>query len=235
MRYAVYFTPVQHDPLQQLAARWLGRNAFNNRETERPAIKGMAAAEIVSWTHDPRRYGFHATMKAPFRLAEGVEESEMLRALMYFTSRLDGVTIPRLKVASIGPFFALVPDTPVPALNQLANDVVVALDRFRAPLTEAEIARRRPEKLTPVQLINLKQWGYPYVFDEFQFHMTLTGPVPEKDHARINDVLNELFSPLLQSPVDVGNLALFVETAQGTPFEVHSLHPLGGINRKAAI
>ncbi|MGH6760152.1 MAG: DUF1045 domain-containing protein [Phyllobacterium sp.] len=235
MRYAVYFTPVQHDPLQRLAARWLGRNAFSNKETERPAINGMTIADIVPWTHDPQRYGFHATMKAPFHLAEGAEESEMLRALMHFTSRIDGVTIPRLKVAALGRFFALVPDAPVPALNQLANDVVVALDRFRAPPTETEIARRKPETMKPVHLRNLEQWGYPYVFEEFRFHMTLTGPVPEKDHARMHDVLNELFSPLLQSPVEIDNLALFVEAEPGSPFEVHSLHPLGGVTRKAAI
>lgn len=235
MRYAVYFTPVLHDPIQRLAARWLGRNAFSNAELERPTITGISKDEIAALTVDPNRYGFHATIKAPFRLAETAELGEMLRALMHFTSGIEPVVIPRLKVAALGPFFALVPEEPVAPLNQLANDVVVALDRFRAPPSEQELARRQPDRLSPSQKRNLEQWGYPHVFEDFRFHMTLTGPVPEPDQPRVFSILTDLFAPVIQTQVQISNLALFVEAEPGVPFEVHSLHPLGGVSRKKAV
>ena len=232
MRYAIYFTPPSSDALLKVAANWLGRNAFSGEPVKLPAIRSLGTEEIASLTEEPRRYGFHATMKAPFRLNDNQTESDLLSALMHFASSVEPVIIPRLKLQALGPFFALVPDEPVTALNQLANDVVVALDRFRAPLNEAELARRRPERLSEAQRHNLERWGYPYVFEEFRFHMTLTGPVAEADRARIERQLEEFFAPLLNDPVEVANLALFVEPEKGAPFEIHSLHPLTGGNTK---
>lgn len=228
MRYAIYFTPPSNDALLKVAANWLGRNAFSGEPVKMPAIRSLATDEISLLTEEPRRYGFHATMKAPFRLDEEHTENDMLSALMHFASSASPVIIPRLKLHAIGPFFALVPEEPVAELNQLANDVVVAFDRFRAPLTEAEIAKRRPERLSDAQRHNIERWGYPYVFEEFRFHMTLTGPVEEKDRARVERTLDEFFTPLLDDAVEVANLALFVEPEKGAPFEIHSLHPLTG-------
>ena len=98
-------------------------------------------------TELPRRYGFHATLKAPFHLVDGVEERELLSALMHFASSMDPVEIPKLQIACLDGFFALVPTEPLDNLNQLANDVVVAFDRFRAPPSEQrdqDVAILRP-------------------------------------------------------------------------------------------
>lgn len=232
MRYAIYYTPPSSDALLKVAANWLGRSAFSGEAVKAPSIRSFAPEEIAKLTQEPRRYGFHATMKAPFHLRDGLTEGDLLSALMHFSSAALPVTIPRLVLKSIGPFFALVPEEPVAELNQLANDVVVAFDRFRAPLSESDIARRRPERLSEAQRHNLERWGYPYVFEEFRFHMTLTGPVEEKDHARIERRLDEFFSPLLDDCVEIANLALFVEPEKGAPFEIHSLHPLTGGEKK---
>lgn len=228
MRYAVYFTPPSGDALLKVAANWLGRSAFSGEAVKTPSIRGLEASEIAELTAEPRRYGFHATMKPPFRLADGVEEAELLSALMHFASSADTLVIPKLELSRIGSFFALTLEEPVAPLQQLANDVVVALDRFRAAPNEAEIARRRPESLSDAQRRNLEKWGYPYVFEEFRFHMTLTGRVTEKEQPRIERILDEFFAPVLAEPVEVGNLALFVEPEPGAAFEVHSLHPLTG-------
>ncbi len=232
MRYAIYYTPPSSDALLKVAANWLGRSAFSGEAVKIPAIGSIAPEEIANLTQEPRRYGFHATMKAPFRLRDELTESDLLSALMHFTSAAHPVTIPRLVLKGIGPFFALVPEEPVAELNQLANDVVVAFDRFRAPLSDAEIARRRPERLSKAERHNLERWGYPYVFEEFRFHMTLTGPVEEKDRARIERRLDAFFSPLLDDCVEIANLALFVEPEKVAPFEIHSLHPLTGGEKK---
>ncbi|MFN7092199.1 MAG: DUF1045 domain-containing protein, partial [Allorhizobium sp.] len=103
---------------------------------------------------------------------------------------------------------------------------------FRAPLSEAEIDRRNPERLSAPQFTNLSRWGHPYVMDEFRFHMTLTGPLLARDFPRIEQALKAHFDPALAEPVVIANLALFVETERGAPFTVHSLHPLGRVSSR---
>ncbi|NTS31594.1 DUF1045 domain-containing protein [Phyllobacterium sp. BT25] len=232
MRYAIYFTPPASDPLLKVAANWLGRNAFSGQAVKVPHIRGLDPADFAQLTDSPRRYGFHATLKAPFRLAEGLEERELLSAMMHFASSVDPVEIPKLEIRCLGGFFALVPSEPLDRLNQLANDIVVAFDRFRAAPSEQEIKRRNPDALSVSEQRNLEQWGYPYVFEEFRFHMTLTGPVPEADQPRIERILGEFLEPVLEEPVEINNLALFTEAQPGSPFEINSLHPLAGTNRR---
>lgn len=231
MRYAIYFTPPSGDALLKVAANWLGRSAFSGEAVKVPTIRTLAAEDIAALTEEPRHYGFHGTLKAPFRLDAAYEENDLLSALMYFASSTKPFMIPRLRVQGIGPFFALVPEEPVMELSQLANDVVVSFDRFRAPLRDAEIAKRRPERLSEAQRENLDRWGYPYVFDEFRFHMTLTGPVDEKHRAHVERTLDDFFAPVLEDQVEVANLALFIEPEKGAPFEIHSLHPMTGGNK----
>lgn len=226
MRYAIYFTPSSTDALLKIANNWLGRNAFTGESVRRPAIKGLSLEELDKITVSARRYGFHATIKAPFHLAPEYQLDDLLRALMHFASSIRPVTLSRLKISALGSCFALMLKEPLPALQQLANDTVVALDKFRAPLSEQDFARRKPEMLSPVQLRNLQQWGYPYIFDEFRFHMTLTDKIKQQDRAKVAAILDDFFAPVLTDNVEIDNLALFVEPEPGAPFEVHSLHPL---------
>lgn len=228
MRYAIYFTPPSSDALHKVAINWLGRDAFSGEMVKRPSLCALRADEIAQLTEEPARYGFHATLKAPFRLDDAFDESDLLSALMHFASLTAPVVIPRLELKALGSFFALVPSTVVPELNQLANDVVVSLDRFRASLRAHDIARRQPERLNEIQRHNLHRWGYPYVFDQFRFHMTLTGPVDESRRPHINRILDEFFAPVLDEPLEISNLALFMEQEPGAPFEIHSLHPMTG-------
>ena len=65
-----------------------------------------------------------------------------------FAAGTAAVVVPRLTLARLGGFFALVPGTRTPALHALADDVVMAFDDFRAPATEAELARRNQAPLT---------------------------------------------------------------------------------------
>ncbi len=231
MRYAIYFAPPLNDPVSRVAANWIGRNAFTDEMVEAPAITGLNSAEIAYYTAAPRRYGFHGTLKAPFRLAEGQREEPLLHTLMTFSGAFKAFEIPRMEVSRLGPFFALVPSSPVPDLDDLAARVTREFDHFRAPLSEEEIERRNPANLSPQQLANLHRWGYPYVFDEFRFHMTLTGPIDDDDAARVEQALHTFFDPVLSEPIEVRNIALFVEAEYGAPFHVHSLHPLGSVEQ----
>ena len=74
----------------------------------------------------------------------------------------------------IGGFVAIVPATPSPGLDELAADCVTGFERFRLPMTAQERSRRLAAGLSQHQTANLERWGYPYVFEEFRFHMTLT-------------------------------------------------------------
>ncbi len=229
MRYAIYFTPSSSDPLTLSAASWLGRSVYSGEAVEHPAVRGLGLHEIAFHTALPRRYGFHATLKAPFHLRGDCTEAALLRELMRFAGTLEPFEIPRLVVGRLGDFYGPVPEAPCAALDYLAAAVVQQFDAYRAPLSEAEIERRNPEGLSASQFSNLHRWGHPYVMDEFRFHMTLTGPLLNRDFGRMESVLAGYFEPLLGEPVEIGNLALFVEKEPGAPFVVHSLHPMGRV------
>ncbi|RWQ68110.1 MAG: DUF1045 domain-containing protein, partial [Mesorhizobium sp.] len=154
-------------------------------------------------------------------------EASLRAALDDFAEATPVVTIPRLVVSQIDGFFALVPEGPLPALNRFADDVVRDFDRFRAPLSEAEIERRSPDSLKPAEFRNLCQWGYPYVFETFRFHMTLSGRASPQESPRLRLAIDSLFAHVLQKPVPVDALTLFVETEPGAPFMVLSHHALG--------
>lgn len=225
MRYAVYFTPPKESPLTRLAAAWLGRDPFTGAAMTPPAIAALAPAEIAFHTAAARRYGFHATLKAPFHLAAGESDSSLADAIARFAAEVEPFAIPRLAVGQLDGFFALLPAAPTAALNRLANDVVRAFDRFRSPLSEAEIERRNPDALSAEEFHNLHRWGYPYVFDAFRFHMTLTGRVGGGEAERVRAALEEVFGAVLAAPVPVEGIALFVEPEPGAPFTVHSYSP----------
>jgi len=235
MRYALYFTPARDHPLTRLAAAWLGRDAFGGGQPAPLAVPGFSQAELAFQTAAARRYGFHATLKAPFALAAAENELGLCAALDAFVAIRGAVPMPPLKIARIDGFFALVPSAPAPEMEQFAADVVRDFDRFRAPLSEADIERRNPDRLSAVEFANLTRWGYPYVFEAFRFHMTLTGRVAVEDQPRMAAALESVFGPLLAEPVLLDALSLFVEPEPSAPFTVLAHRPLGlGAARKRA-
>ncbi|MCG6114950.1 MAG: DUF1045 domain-containing protein [Mesorhizobium sp.] len=227
MRYAVYFTPARDEPLARTAAGWLGRDAYGGEVGRRDGIADLSAAEIAFHTASARRYGFHATLKAPFHLAREQNEAALIAAFDAFCAARPAVVVPRARLAQMDGFFALVPAERVPELDSLAAETVRVFEPYRAPLSEADIARRSPESLTAAQLRNLHGWGYPYIFDEFRFHMTLTGRVSREDSPRMARAIETAFGPLLDGPLVIDTLALFVEPEPGAPFIVHTARALG--------
>ena len=213
--------------LRERAEAWLGRSVVGGSPTPAPdAPASWTRAEVEAITVDARRYGFHGTLKAPFRLADGRDVAELDAAVAVIAGARDPVVLPGLRVASLGGFLALVPTGPVPALDALAADVVTGLDAFRAPPTEAETARRDPAALSPRQRELLATWGYPYVLDRFRFHLTLTDRIPAADLPRVEAALTAWFADGTHRPVAVDALALVLEDAPGAPFRLHSVHPL---------
>jgi putative phosphonate metabolism protein len=230
-RYAIYAAPGVRsaDPagvlLGQTAEQWLGRSVCSHPVNPGVPV-GWTRAAVEAITVSARRYGFHATLKAPFRLAEGRTAEELDAAVARFAAGTAAAVIPRLTLARLGGFFALVPGTPAPALRALADNVVMAFDHFRAPATEAELARRNQAPLTPRQRELLCAWGYPYVLDEFTFHLTLTDRIPPEQRPIVERVLGDWFAELLGADVPVDAIAVFTEAEPGAPFELSAVHHL---------
>ncbi|MDP2734345.1 MAG: DUF1045 domain-containing protein [Hoeflea sp.] len=235
MRYAIYFAPDPASQLAELAASWIGRDAATGRPVQQPDFDCMGADELAGITGPARRYGFHGTLKAPFRLAEDKCESDLIEAMAAFCAGRPRFALEGLKIGSIDGFVALLPEGDVSELSEFAGDVVSAFDACRAELTEAEIERRNPEQLSLAELRNLMRWGYPYVFDCFRFHMTLTSRVPDKDRDRVLRAAREHFAPATEQQFMIDALTLFIEPEHGAPFEIHSRTPLAsGLQRKIA-
>uniref|UniRef100_UPI0039EF8DE8 DUF1045 domain-containing protein n=1 Tax=Sinomonas sp. G460-2 TaxID=3393464 RepID=UPI0039EF8DE8 len=190
------------------------------------APEGWTRAAVDEITVEARRYGFHGTLKAPFRLAPGRRLNELEAALSQFAADRPSVTLPELSLARLGRFFALVPGARAEPLHSLASELVKAFDEFRAPATPAEIARRNPSAMTRRQRELFDRWGYPYVLDEFQFHLTLTDRIEQERQPEVEAALRAWFAGCLGRTIPISSLALFTEAEPGAPFALHSVHPL---------
>ncbi|WP_338068773.1 DUF1045 domain-containing protein [Aliiroseovarius marinus] len=218
-RYAIYYTAPQ-GALADFGASWLGWDLVTGREVPHQTLPDLSQTEIAKITQTPRKYGFHGTIKPPFRLAEGCDAEGLLQAFQRAARQVAPVTLDGLKLAQIGRFLALVIDGDQAPLAALAGHMVAKLDPFRAPANDAELARRRAAGLTPAQDEMLVKWGYPYVFDEFKFHLTLSGKLDPNRAAQVRDVLAPLVAPILPRPFVVGDLTLVGEDAEGRFHEI---------------
>jgi len=180
VRYALYFTPSPASDLARLGADILGYDCYSGASSVQPALQGIAPDELYSGTAEPRRYGFHGTLKAPFTLGTGLSLDDLKGAVRAFAAEWPAFEVGTVSPRRIGRFIALTPDAPSSDLMLFAAECVAAFDSFRAPLGERDRERRAAQQLSPRQRALLERWGYPYVFDQFRFHMTLTGPLPEE-------------------------------------------------------
>jgi putative phosphonate metabolism protein len=221
-RYAIYVMP--EGRLYDSASAWLGWDARRSTVCEQPAI-GALRAPVEDLTVQPRRYGFHGTIKPPFRLAEGTSLAGLQDACAELTAGIDTVRVGRLVVQPLGGFVAMVPQQPCGPLDALAATVVEALDSFRAPPSSDELARRRRSGLSDAQDRLLQRWGYPYVMEEFRFHMTLSCKLEEPDAEALAGRLGDHFAPVLADPFFIDSLALVGE-AEGGRFHLIADYPL---------
>lgn len=212
MRHAIYYAPLRGSLFHDLGSRWVGRDAFTGAVCTHPDVTGIAVV-----TADPRRYGFHATLKPPFALRETVADEALLRAVALLAAAQESFTV-ALKVGVLDQFLALVPREPEMHLQRLAEAAVRELDGFRQPPSDDELARRRRSELTPSQERHLAEWGYPYVFGDFRFHMTLTERLLPSDIERFRAAAEAHFAPALAEPVAIDGLSLFTEVSRGAAF-----------------
>jgi len=225
-RYAIYYAPAAGSALDCLGATLLGYDAWSGKDLDFPEQVTKSVPDWIDVTSDPRKYGFHATLKAPFALATGRSEDELLAACVAFAAAPRPLPVITPVVDAISGFIALVPTEPPADLHRLASDCVTDFDRFRAPLTEGDRARRNPAALTPRQRDYLDRWGYPYVREEFRFHMTLTGSL---DAARRGPILAMLRGRFTETRIDrlaIDRIVLFRQDEAGSRFRIIAHWPL---------
>jgi len=230
-RYAIYFAPAALSALQVFGARILGYDAATGRSVPHyPSLVG----QIANWrllARDPARYGFHATFKAPFELAPRRTEAELLSEFERAALQLKATDLGTLAVGKISDFIALVPRQTPTGLAELAQALVEQFDSFRAPMSDADRARRRPDRLTGRQRAYLERWGYPFVFDEFRFHMTLAGPIGPQQIDFVRDKLERLFRTEVvdwDAPLTIDAMSVFKQSRRDGPFHMLSRHKFAG-------
>ena len=218
MRYAIYFAPPPASLLWQQGSRWLGWDACSGAPRPQPRFRDLDPEHLAELTRMPGNYGFQATIVPPFRLAGPIREAYLMAALTDFAARQRRLPLSSLEIARHRNFFCLRPVRHSSEVQTLAAFCIREFDRCRAPLTPSEMARRKAAMLSGEEKKNLEIWGHPYVFDQFRFHFTLTARMAEDRHMElIHAALLETFGPMLEAPLLIDALCLFVEPASGQP------------------
>lgn len=221
----MYFCPSPDSDWGLAGAQWLGRCAITGKTSQQLEISGIDSELFRSLTSDPKRYGWHATLKAPFKLAPEHEVGELLLKLHQLAKSLKPFDLPKLEVSSVGGFLSLRPKIASDELDAAAAMCVRDLQSFSLPLTEKELTRRRNKaELTPEQDKLLVDWGYPWVLDEFNFHFSLTGSldsVDAKTEKKLIQAAKHHFQNLSICRFD--RIALVIEPEAGKDFEVIKL------------
>jgi putative phosphonate metabolism protein len=219
-RYAIYYVAAPDTDLDRFGAQLLGYDAFSGEDLPFPDGITQMAPDWRDLTQDPRKYGFHATLKAPLTLAQGKTETGLVAACEAFTNTPRPIPVIRPVVDSISGFIAVVAAEPTDDLERLAADSTREFDSFRAPLTPEDRARRNPSALTPSQCDHLNRWGYPYVMEDFRFHMTLTGRLEAERRRSVLTMLRDRFSRINLETLAIDRIALLRQESIDSRFRI---------------
>ena len=226
-RYAVYFVPVPDSDLYRFGSAVLQYDCYSGEPVQPPHEFASVANDWLKVTEEPRRYGFHATLKAPFHLSSSCSEAQLVSAFRSFAAFVRGPIAINPVLQMLGGFVAVLPDRPSPAVDALVADCTAIFDAFRAPMSAQERARRVASGLNPSQTENLHRWGYAYLFSDFHFHMTLTGKIGTRQRDSILATLRAVFERMCgSSDVVIDRLALVKQESAKVAFRVLSHAPL---------
>lgn len=217
-RYAIYYT-APAGPLADFGAAWLGWDVATGLPVQHPIIHGLDE-DIDALTQTPRKYGFHGTIKPPFQLAEGTSADQLAQQSQELCGTLRPLSLEGLELSRLGSLLALTVTGDTRPLAELASTAVTSLDHFRAPPSDAELAKRRRANLSERQEAYLTQWGYPYVLEDFRFHLTLTGRLEKARAVAIHDALEPAIANALPKPFTITDLTLAGEDQQGRFHEI---------------
>lgn len=225
-RYAIYFAPHRDSVWWNFGCAWLGRDPIADAGMVRFALPVFDPAFLARITAAPRRYGFHATLKAPFRLKADYTAQDVYLQAANLAQSLMVAALPPLQLCVIDGFAALsfarqgitASFLNAPAVTALAAQCVSGFDYLRARPDAMELAHRQAAGLTPRQANLLAEWGYPYVFQDFRFHMTLTGHLSTDEQQQIIHALAPTVAALNAQPLLLDALAVYCQPTRDAPF-----------------
>lgn len=230
-RYAIFYAPEPQSALDAFAHAWFDYAEAGGAVPPVHDIPGLDAATLDRAIQFPRRYGVHATLKAPFRPRPGVSQDDIRPRVEAFARNRAPIITDPLQLTELGGFLALCPTGRTRPLNWLAALCTAAFDDFRDDLDAGDRARREPERLTPAQRLLLEDWGYPFVLNEFRFHITLTGRLSERDRALLLPALAPMLRDVCTQPFELRSICLFGDPGGKAPFEHLGQFPLEGAGR----
>lgn len=205
MRYAVYFCPAEDSGLHTFGRDWLNTHA----------IPGIAPERLHALLAPARRYGWHATLVAPFALAEGVSYEDLRQKLADIAHQVASFKLP-LQLDKLDGFLALRPSSDEAAAQSLSERCVRQLNDLRAPLTEDAWQRRAPH-LNDDELRLFREYGYPYVLHRYRFHMTLCARTIDEEEQALREWLSLKLTKPLHAHIDA--LTICCEKELDQPFE----------------
>lgn len=215
-RYAVYFAPSADSELGLFGQSILCRTATHERKTDAKST----FADQSQWlrlTEKPAHYGFHATLKAPFELAHNQTLDTLTAAVTEFSKNQLPIELTSLYPRSLGGFMALTLENEIEPLSRFALNCVEVFEPFRKALSDSDLQRRKLQALSNRQESLLLKYGYPYVADEFHFHLTLSGKLNDHDKEYENWVISEYNSLITDTPV-LDRIAIFKQVDRQSPF-----------------
>lgn len=217
-RYAIYFAPPEGSALEAFGRAFLGRDHITGEHVSQLAIEGFGDEALLNITRSARHYGFHATLKAPFVLQDMCDAKGLRKAAERFAAERKSFEAAPLTVSALSRWVAFTLSKDSPEMRTLAADCVRVFDTFRAPLSESDIARRRKSGLSARQDEQMLTYGYPHIFDDFHFHMTLAGPMDPNEQDRLVQTLQPLTATIETIPLQVDAIALYEQPDRQSPF-----------------
>ncbi|CAD6557212.1 hypothetical protein LMG28727_06311 [Paraburkholderia kirstenboschensis] len=231
-RIALYYAPPLSSAWWQAGSEWLGRDAESGESVEPPPVPALAQP-IASLTVAPRRYGWHGTLVPPFHIAAGCTREHVVSAAKAWAKKISPFNVP-MQAAELDRFVALRAAQPDhdEVIGDIAANALHALASLRARPSSEDTGRRLAPTLNPRQRALLHEWGYPYVLDEFRFHMTLSDSI---DSAPLRAAIRTLWQARSESlgPLPFHGAALFVQHDRAAPFSLWQRLPFGDAGESA--
>jgi hypothetical protein len=227
-RFAIYYAPSRTSPWWDAGCRWLSRDPESGAVLAPPVIPALAARlrDVPGLSRSPQRYGWHGTLVAPARSVAHTTLVDIVRRARAWAARQSAFDL-TVEAAALEQFVAIRPATAegAAAISTLAADALHEFAPLRAMPSEQDRQRRLAADLNARQRELLERWGYPYVLDEFRFHMTLSDSIEPDDRAALIDWWRPQLAELGPMPID--SAALFVEPQPGKPFVLAARLPFG--------
>jgi hypothetical protein len=215
MRYAIYFCPASDTPLGRLGHDWLAA-------AHAPELPGISTERRNALLVKVRRYGWHATIRAPFTLADDVTYDDVHHAATSVANACASFELP-LHIHRLAGFLALRPCVDSTQPKQLAATCLKALAPLCAPLS-GEMMEQRSAGLDADEITFLRRYGYPYVLDRYRFHLTLSAPATEFEEQAMRQWLAPRVAELPSTRVDA--LSICREATPGGAVELIERIPL---------